>query len=243
MICKNCGNVIHIKYCSYCGQEPVKGRLNLKEMARKFVEGFTHVDTGVFRLINKLTVNPGEVVRVYIEGKRKKYYSPVKYLVLVITLSALLTLHYERYDIPFEPKFSSASELDDIAEHQYFNHNYYKYVLFISIPIASLVTWIVFRKSGHNLSENLVLNTYILSQVILLHTILITPLIIYSSSFDDWIISIYMFLAAGYMLWAYITFFKGKWFEVILRSLVALVAFTFVYNFIAHNLFRLFETK
>ncbi len=240
MICKNCGNTIHVKYCSYCGQEPIKERLSLKEFIQKFAEAVTHADTGVFTLIKHLSHKPADVSREYIQGKRKKYFSPMKYLVLVVTVSALLTLHYEKFSVPFEPAFGEESDIDDVVEHKYLNHNYYKYMLFLSIPLASLVTWLVFRKSGLNFSENLVVNTYLLAQVILLHTILVTPMIIYSSSMDDWIILIYMILAVIYILWSYTAFFGGKWWVTLLQSVAALVIFTLSYNLISQNLYRLF---
>jgi hypothetical protein len=243
MTCKNCGNTIHVKYCSYCGQEPIKGRLSVKEFMQKFAEAFTHADTSVFTLVKHLSRRPAGVSREYIEGKRKKYYSPMKYLVLVVTLSALLTLHYEKYEVPFEPVFGAESDIDEVVEHKYFNHNYYKYLLFLSIPLASFVTWLVFRKSGLNFSENLVINTYLLAQVILLHTIFVTPIVIYSSSLDDWIILIYMVLAVAYILWSYTSFFGGKWWITLMQSIIALALFTLSYNVISHNLYLLFGKK
>lgn len=238
-LCKNCGNSIHVKYCTYCGQETIKHRLTLKELLAKFTEAITHADTGVFALIKNLTTKPAHVSREYIEGKRKKYYSPMKYLVLIVTLSALITLHYEKHQIPFEPTFAADSDIDEVVELQYFNHNYYKYMIFLSIPLASLITFLVFRRSGMNYSENLVLNTYLLSQVILLHTILITPLLIYSSTFDDWIILLYMILAVGYLVWGYTTFFEGRRFIVFLQAVASFVIFTLVYNLISHNIYLL----
>jgi hypothetical protein len=243
MTCKNCGNTIHVKYCSYCGQEPVKERLTFKEIIQKFAEAFTHADTGVFTLVKNLSIKPADVSREYIQGKRKKYYSPMKYLVLVVTISALLTLHYEKYNVPFEPAFMPDDNMDDMVEMQYFNHNYYKYLIFLAIPLASVVTMLVFRNSGLNFSENLVFNAYIISQVILLHTIFVTPLLIYSSTWDDWIIFIYMALAAFYMLWSYTVFFGGKWWKALIQSIFALAVFTIAYNLISHNLYYLLGKK
>lgn len=241
--CKNCGNTIHVKYCTYCGQETIKQRLSLKELLAKFTEAITHADTGVFSLIKNLAVKPSHVAKEYIGGKRKKYYSPMKFLVLIVTVSALITLHYEKHQIPFEPSFAADSDIDDVVEREYFHHNYYKYMIFLSIPLASLITFLVFRKSGMNYSENLVLNTYLLSQVILLHTILITPLLIYSSTFDDWIILAYMILAVSYLVWGYTTFFEGRRLIVFLQAVVSFVIFTVTYNLISHNIYLLFAKQ
>lgn len=225
MECKNCGNTITDKYCSKCGQEKITGKLTVGELLSKFAETITHADHGILRLVKELSLKPALVAREYIDGRRKKYFSPVKYLVVVVSLSAILVAYLEMNQVPFEPKFAASSEIDDVVEQKYLNHNYYKYYLFLSIPLAAAISFFVFRGSGFSYAENLVLNTYLLSQVVLLHTILITPLIIYSSSFDDWIILIYMLLAALYLLGSYITFFKGRWYVVLFRSVIALALF------------------
>ena len=239
MKCKNCGNKIDIKYCSNCGQEIISGRLTVGGLVRKFFETITHTEQGIFRLIKDLCVRPAKISVEYIEGRRKKYFSPVKYLIVVVSLSAIFVAYLDKYEVPFEPSFTANSEIDDLVEVNYFNHNYYKYLLFLSIPLAALVTTLVFRKSGFSYAENLVLNTYILSQVVLLHTLLITPLIIYSSTFDDWIILIYMLLSIIYLLMAYTQFFKGKKWIIALQSVFAIVIFTVLYNYITHYIYSL----
>jgi Protein of unknown function (DUF3667) len=243
MNCKNCGSIITDKYCSKCGQEIVAGRLTLGGLLWKFAETITHAEHGIFRLIWELSIHPARVSLEYIEGRRKKYFNPVKYLVVVVSLSAILVAYLEMSRVPFEPTFAAGSNIDDLVEYRYFNHNYYKYYLFLSIPLAALISFLIFRNSGFSYAENLVLNTYVLSQVVLLHTILITPLIIYSSSFDDWIIFVYMTLAALYLLWSYFTFFKGKSYVLLMQSAITLALFTFAYNLISHNVYLWFGGK
>lgn len=239
MKCKNCGKEIQVKYCSYCGQEVIKERLSIGELTRKFFETITHAELGILRLIKELCIKPGVVSREYINGKRKKYFSPIKYLIIVVSISAIMVVNFEGYGIDYEPAFSEGSKIDDLVEQKYINHKYYKYLLFLSIPLAALVTRIVFRRSGNNYAEDLVLNTYVLSQVVLFHTIIVTPLLIFSSSLDDWIILIYLNLSALYIIFAYMQFYKGKWWKVLLQSIAALVLFTLLHNLISHYLNQL----
>jgi hypothetical protein len=240
MECKNCGNIITDKYCSRCGQEKITGRLTVGGLLMKFAETITHAEHGIFRLVKELCIHPAKVSHEYIDGKRKKYFSPVKYLIVVVSLSAVLVAYLEMNRVPFEPVFSADSDIDDVVEYRFFNHNYYKYYMFLSIPLAAAFSYFIFRSSRFSYAENLVLNTYILSQVVLLHTLLIIPLIIYSSSFDDIIILIYMITAALYLLGAYYSFFKGKWYVLLLKSIVTLLLFTLAYNTVSHNIFILF---
>lgn len=221
----------------------ITGRLTTGWLVKKFAETITHADHGIIRIIKELSFHPARISHEYIEGRRKKYFSPVKYLVVVVSLSAILVAYLEMSRVPFEPSFAASSEIDDLVEYRYFNHNYYKYYLFLSIPLAALISYLVFRNSGYSYAENLVLNTYILSQVVLLHTVLIIPLVIYSSSFDDLIIFFYMILAALYLFWSYFTFFKGKKYILIIQSITAILLFTFAYNLISHNVYLLFGRK
>jgi hypothetical protein len=52
-----------------------------------------------------------------------------------------------------------------------------------------------------------------------------------------------MILAVVYVLWSYLTFFKGKPYELIIRAAAAVALFTFAYNLISHNVFLLFGGK
>jgi len=217
-------------------QEVIKERLNIAELTRKFIETITHAEQGIFRLIKELCVKPGVISREYIEGKRKKYFSPIKYLIIVVSISAIMVVNFEGYGIDYEPAFSEESEIDDLIEQKYVNHNYYKYLLFLSIPLAALVTRMVFRNSGNNYAEDLVLNTYVISQVVLFHTIAVTPLLIFSSSLDDWIILIYLILSGFYTIFAYMQYYRGKRFKILLQSVSALIVFTLLHNMISHFL-------
>jgi len=241
MICKNCGLEAGDKYCSHCGQLTSTSRISVKEMLWNFWDIFTHAEHGILKAIYELTIKPAHIAQEYIAGKRKKYFSPIKYLVVVVSLSAILILNYSSFGLPFEPSFPGDSNIDDIVEQDYFNHKNYKIQLFLSIPLASLISFLVFRKSGFNFAENLVLNTYLLAHVIIFHTILITPSIILASpSVDQWIIVFYLSISIIYASLAYIMFFKGKKYINFLKALITVVLFSAAYNLISQGLRKIF---
>ncbi|HEY3251384.1 MAG TPA: DUF3667 domain-containing protein [Ignavibacteria bacterium] len=189
-----------------------------------------------------LFIKPAYIAKEYISGKRKKYFSPIKYLIVVVTLSAFFILNYSRLGLPFEPAFPKDSKIDDIVEEEYFNHKNYKTQLFLSIPLAALVSWLIFRKSGYNYAENLVLNTYLLSQVILVHTIAVMPsLIIASDAVDQWLIFIYLLVSLVYFVWAYVSFFPGKKSVTLVKAIVTVVTFSLLYNVISQYVHKMFS--
>jgi len=241
MICKNCGTEAVDKYCSHCGQLTSTSRISVKEILWNFWDVFTHAGHGIFGVIGKLTTKPEIVAKEYISGKRKKYFSPVKYLIVIVSLSAILILNYSRMGLPFEPSFPSDSKVDDVIEQDFLNHNNYKVQLFLSIPLVALVSLLMFRRSGFNYAENLVLNTYLFAQVILFHTLLITPsLIMVSAAVDQWLIVFYLFSSMIYIIWAYTKFFTGKKFFNIFKAILTLVLFSAMYNIISHYLNEIF---
>jgi len=240
MTCKNCGNEAAVKYCSVCGQPTSTGRLNVKELLLGFWDVFTHAEQGIFKAVYLLTTRPSLFAKEYISGKRKKYFSPIKYLVVIVTFSALVILNFSRLGLPFEPAFPNDSSVDDIVEQDYFNHKNYKTQLFLSIPLASLISWLLFRKSKFNYAENLVLNTYLLAQTILFHSVLITPSLILSNpDIDQWIIVFYLVVSFIYITWAYTVFYPGKKLFNFIKAIVTVIVFSVLYNGITHFIFQL----
>jgi len=244
MICKNCGNEVIGKYCDSCGQPRSAGRLSVKELLLSFWDVLTHAETGIFKAVYLLTTRPAFFAQEYISGKRKKYFSPIKYLIFVVSLSAILILNFSRLGLPFEPAFPNDSSVDDVVEQDYFNHKNYKTQLFLSIPLASLISWMLFRKSGYNYAENLVLNTYLLAQIILFQSVLITPsLILADDIVDQWIILFYLFVSLLYITWAYTTFYTGKKTLNFIKAVVTVSVFSVLYNIISRFIFIISSGK
>ena len=242
MTCKNCGCEVTGKYCSACGQPASTGRLNVKELLLSFWDVFTHAEQGIFKAVYTLTTKPAYFAMEYISGRRKKYFSPIKYLIVVVTFSALVILNFSRLGLPFEPAFPNDSSVDDIVEQDYFNHKNYKTQLFLSIPLASLISWLLFRRSGFNYAENLVLNTYLLAQTILFHVLLITPSLILSNpDIDQWIILFYLAVSFLYITWAYTAFFNGKKIINFIKAVLTVAIFSVLYNVISHRIFLMFK--
>lgn len=84
-ICTNCGNDIHDKFCSHCGQE----NLELKEPFWNFIfhsiGHYFHFDSKFFLTIKPLLTKPGQLSIDYIAGKRIRFIHPVS-LFLFISL-------------------------------------------------------------------------------------------------------------------------------------------------------------
>jgi hypothetical protein len=89
--CKNCENTVEGNYCPNCSQKADTHRFTLKHFAHDFLHAFTHADKGIFLLMKELIIRPGKVATEFNAGKRKKYFNPITYLLIVMALQIYLS--------------------------------------------------------------------------------------------------------------------------------------------------------
>lgn len=88
-LCKHCQTALTGQFCHYCGQE-VKPPVSPKTfMAETFVQ-LTDLDRGLLHTIIKLFKAPDQVIKDYLNGNTVAYYHPVKFMVLLVGLEALI---------------------------------------------------------------------------------------------------------------------------------------------------------
>jgi len=212
MTCKNCGSEFEGNFCNNCGQSGSVHRFTLKHAFHDFLHTFTHVDRGILFLIKQLFLKPGVVAKEYIAGKRKKYFNPFQYLILAVAVSFFLTAKLGVIGFTHvEPEIYSRLAFWQryFLEFNNFIYTYFNLLLFIAVPLMAFYSWLFYRKSGFNYSENVIFQTFIAAQRCLLY-ILLMPFL-YSFR-EKWYIGIgtYYFLFFIYYAWAYTQFFGGN---------------------------------
>lgn len=80
-LCPNCENRHVGPYCNECGQRQL-GRLTLWRLARKVAERVFEFERGFWPTVSGLTVDPGQVLRQYVGGKRRRYVNPASYFLV-----------------------------------------------------------------------------------------------------------------------------------------------------------------
>src|SRR5688572_18664064 len=88
--CKNCNAPLSGNFCANCGQTSNVHRVTFKHFLHEFFHAFTHTDKGIFLLMKELITRPGHVAREYLDGKRKKYFNPLTFLILMASLYAYI---------------------------------------------------------------------------------------------------------------------------------------------------------
>lgn len=105
--CLNCGTALQGNFCAECGQPVSTGQISFEEAIRNFF-GITFALEGPLWLtIWLLIVNPGKLFREYIGGKRKTYYKPVAFFILLTAAYLIL-----RAMINFDPLADESVKTD-----------------------------------------------------------------------------------------------------------------------------------
>lgn len=158
MNCKGCGANLQtaFQFCPSCGEIAHPHRLDLRHILHEFIHAFLHADKGIFLLIKQLLYLPGQTALDYVNGSRKKYFNPVSFLLIAGGLSFFLRDKLEA-GLPA----SSKKVAIYIAE---FMHKFATPIIILTVPVLSLFSWLLFKSSGKNYAENLVMNMYMMGE-------------------------------------------------------------------------------
>lgn len=213
-VCKNCTNQFEGNYCNNCGQTSDTHRFTLKHIIHEAVHTFTHADKGLLKLIPDLMTKPGETVRNYIAGQRKRYFNPIQFLFIMTAITTFLTIQFHLAGA------SMADNLPDLTARQYylvqFSSFVYKYiniVMLLSIPIFAMFARIFFFRSGYNYAENLIMVCFYGSERSVIYTVIFVPIAIAFREHLNFIMISYTLTWMIYFYYAYAQFFmfRGVW--------------------------------
>ena len=209
-LCKNCEHTFEGNFCSNCGQKTKTKRLDWNYIFDELKYTFLHLNGGLLYTCKQLLTRPGDMVREFIEGKRVKHYKPIL-LVFVLAGITTLLLHYsgdlellgklkQQKNNPFNPKLYA--ELVS---------KYYTYIQLASIPIISLCTWLGFKKWGYNYIENIIINSFVVAQSLIIG-ILVTPLKNLFIGSDSFLLvtSLLSLISIIFPIWLYLQLYKSR---------------------------------
>ncbi|MEI8048754.1 MAG: DUF3667 domain-containing protein [Bacteroidota bacterium] len=192
MECKNCNTIFDGNYCNSCGQITGEKRFILSNLPGEFLHGFYHVHSGLLFTIRELFIRPGETLRGYIYGKRVKYFNPFTYLLLISLVGGFL---YKWSGVPEHLNENFLASGDTIR----FTGKYFSYRMLLTIPAYAIMCSIIYGSFKYNIAEHLIVNTFLISQsmvlmvVWMLIVILLKPgnlvfEILYISAFSSFIL-------------------------------------------------------
>jgi hypothetical protein len=243
-VCKNCDNQFEGNYCNNCGQTADTHRFSLKHIFHEAVHTFTHADKGLLKLIPDLFTKPGETVRNYIAGQRKKYFNPIQYLLIVTAIIMFVMIQFHMMESSMSAPVGNLSARQ--LYFQQFNMFIYKYfnvIIFLSIPLFALITWFFFRRSGYNYAENLIMQIFYSAQRSIIFIFLVTPMVILFRPYLFPIMAGYHLLWNLYFFWAISQFFQIKTFFGYVKVLFSIIVFYVVLHTLMFYVFDIFFYK
>lgn len=216
--CLNCNEKITAKFCSNCSQATSTHRFSLSHVIKHdFIHGIFHFDKGFFYTIKELFSRPGHSIREYVQGKRVKHFNYFATIILLLTINYFLK-KWTRIDISTLFNKTAVSGLFKVLK------DYSKITAFLHIPIIAFVSYLLFKKSKQNYTENLVLNLYLLCGVLTIS--LIFPISMILSDNKEFLLgvnillSVLTFLYIAFFYYQYFSVFDLKKYKLIIRSIL-----------------------
>ena len=229
-ICLNCSSELAASqhFCANCGQKTSTHRITFSHLLHDFFHALTHADKGVLHLLKELTFRPGTVAREYVRGKRKKYFNPITFflLVMVLFVFASTLLHKSVMKQGPDPSILASiptaegraiytAIMTRAGNAMYVMAKYGNVVGMIAVPFLSLITWLCFRRRGYNYSEHLTANFFFTSYNNLVFALFIIPLEMIFSGLqaNQLIILAGMLFHSIYLAWGLSGFLvmRGAW--------------------------------
>lgn len=210
--------------CDYCGRRKITSRLTVKGLISQFIDTTFSLDKGFLYTLKYMFLSPQKPIISFIEGYRKPFTLPAKFLVVTITISVLATFFY---DIE---TFSVVKITDEKAQNASIFYEYYQrflnIILFSLIPPISFFTWLLGNKKKFNYAENLIANAYLYGTYSFVSAIFIT-LSSFVMSYSLVVSSSISNLSIIYLLYGYYRFYDGRWYGKLLRAFATML-FTFL---------------
>ncbi|MBU1821999.1 MAG: DUF3667 domain-containing protein [Bacteroidetes bacterium] len=190
--CLNCGADLpeSYKYCPNCSQKKDIHRLSFHDLLHDAIHYFTHADKGIFHLLKALATKTGTVAREYVDGKRKKYFPPLNFYLIVATLMVLSMTTLQKQDssevakeIPELSNIADPARRQQVtriyerrAEAMRFTSRYSNVLSFIALPLIAFVYRLFYLKARFNYIEHLIAGMYMIGFTNLFYLLIFAPL-------------------------------------------------------------------
>jgi len=220
--CKNCNQSTNGKYCHNCGQSTRTDRINSHYIAHELQHSLLHVDRGIFYTIKELLLRPGNTIRDYLAGKRISHFKPFAFVIILGTIYGFICHFLEVYpENSIYTTDAANEEVSNFTKLAYdWVYSHYSLVMLAFIPFYALGSYMVFRKSGYNYIEFVVVCSYIVGVQIL---ILIATYFIYYFTLSLWVVIFSFVVSYIYHIWVYIQLLKKKsYIATVLKTLLSM---------------------
>ena len=240
MHCKNCHSQLpsNSDYCNLCGGKVIRNRLTFKNLFEHFTETFFNYDNKLLRTFIDMFKKPEVVIDTYVQGVRKRYVNPVSFFGIILTINGLnifiLSKYFKKYLDTSQMVSDTASAENEatrkiMALSSDFSLEYGSLIFSLLIPLAALISLIVFFNKKYNYTEHIILYLYSMSIFSILSVIFgLVVLLTVPDSYMTFASAIYVFIFI-YHCYIFKRLFNLSIKQLILKILLFSVVFFFFY--------------
>ncbi|HEY0742954.1 MAG TPA: DUF3667 domain-containing protein [Chryseosolibacter sp.] len=178
--CANCNGQVETNFCPTCGQKNHLHRITFGHVVHEGLHSITHADKGFLLLVKSLLTRPGFVAKEYIEGKRKRYFNPLSFLVISSALFAYfgsITGFMDALTGGGTARTGGRPISEEWREAYRIAATSGKWLTLLLIaPLFSLLSWLFFIRKKYNYAENFVLHAFIFGEAVLFRLLVFIPL-------------------------------------------------------------------
>jgi Protein of unknown function (DUF3667) len=238
--CLNCGTAVTDKFCPHCGQKAGVKRLNWKTLVEE-IRYWYNLDNGFLKTTLELALRPGRLYKNYLDGKRKRYYEPISFLLICIT--TFLVVYEIDLAIMDFPRANTTTLLTNDPATKAMIDKYRTVIEFIILPFTTFIILIFVAHPRLNYVEVLGVSFFAFSFLFILLSIefvlaMILKINSQTNEFD--IVSLTIYLA--WSLYASYSFYKKYSIRFLIpRILIALVACALLWFTLARLIVRLMQ--
>ncbi|RZL50182.1 MAG: DUF3667 domain-containing protein [Pedobacter sp.] len=222
-------------------------RFTLTHFFHEVFHAFTHADKGIFYLLKELLLRPGIVAREYIAGKRKKYFNPFTFFLIlaafyVLSESFKVSVNHVNKGVPTEiTRIENLQDRNDATaiynraiKTQLFFTKHGNVIAMIAVPFFAFYFWVLFYRRKYNFSEHLVANLMFVSFANLAFSLLVFPLqaLLKDTPYTQSVLFLGFLIQIIYFSMAYRGFLelKGFWptFKVTMATIIGLMLWGFL---------------
>lgn len=215
--CLNCQSKVVSNFCNQCGQSTKVQRITFRETLGDFFSSTFALEGQLLSTIRLLFTNPGKLFREFIEGKRKTYYKPVAFFVVLSAAYIIV-----RAAIDFDP-LKGLSPNDNpaqsgalFAEATKYMVTHINHIMFFLVFSIGLVSKIFYYKK-YNLAEYVTIAFYITG----IYNLIGIVYVLLSKYFSFLPPSTQMILLLVYLIYSFISLHQKKSFSAFIKSFFA----------------------
>lgn len=260
--CLNCGESLDGKFCSNCGQQQKDSDRSLKHLLGDLLNNLFFLDNRFWVSYKYLLFKPGVMTYEFLEGKRRKFMSPITLFLFVNVLyffvSPLTDYSLSLTDQMQQPTHGSLASrmveqklaeeeksLEDYAIiYKQMSDNVSKTIMILNVPIIAFFVYLLAIRKRKYYYDSLIFSIHFFAAFLLcivvgvstvpLHNLVINDTLgLDISPWTVWMPFFMLLLPTVYVIISFKQFTQTKWYHAVWSGLLI-----FISGFVAQFIYR-----